>query len=76
MHVSSVLCDAEANLGEIDVREALLAKADYLASIMDKEAAVKAYEATEAKTAGAGPKMDLVFSLLRHVGCSVRLGRG
>ncbi len=56
---------AEANLGEIDVREALLAKADYLAGIGDRAAAARALDATEAKTAGAGPKMDLAFSLLR-----------
>ncbi|GAB4822362.1 hypothetical protein N2152v2_009408 [Parachlorella kessleri] len=57
--------DAEENLGEIDVREALVAKAEYLASIMDRARAKEAFEAAEAKTAGAGPKMDLVFALLR-----------
>ena len=57
--------DAEENLGEMEVRDALLAKADYLAEIGDKDAATEAYAATEAKTAGAGPKMDLAFSLLR-----------
>jgi 26S proteasome regulatory subunit N7 len=57
--------DAEENLGEMEVRDALLAKADYFAEIGDKDAAIDAYAATEAKTAGAGPKMDLAFSLLR-----------
>lgn len=56
---------AEANLGELDVREALVAKADYLAGIMDAAGAAAAYEVAEGKTAGAGPKMDLVFSMLR-----------
>jgi len=57
--------DAEENLGDIEVRDALRAKADYLAKIGDKGAAVKAYAATESKSAGSGPKLDLVFSLLR-----------
>jgi 26S proteasome regulatory subunit N7 len=57
--------DAEENLGEVEVRDALHAKADYLADIGDREGAGEAYAATEAKTAGAGLKMDLAFSLLR-----------
>eukprot|EP00197_Chlamydomonas_leiostraca_P006357 CAMPEP_0202865208 /NCGR_PEP_ID=MMETSP1391-20130828/5343_1 /ASSEMBLY_ACC=CAM_ASM_000867 /TAXON_ID=1034604 /ORGANISM="Chlamydomonas leiostraca, Strain SAG 11-49" /LENGTH=387 /DNA_ID=CAMNT_0049545013 /DNA_START=77 /DNA_END=1240 /DNA_ORIENTATION=+ len=57
--------DAQENLGETEVRDALHAKADYLALIGDKEAAVEAYAATEAKTAGSGNKMDLVFSQIR-----------
>jgi 26S proteasome regulatory subunit N7 len=57
--------DAQENLGETEVRDALHAKADYLALIGDKEAAVAAYAATEAKTAGSGNKMDLVFSQIR-----------
>ena len=59
------ITDAEENLGEMEVRDALLAKAEYLADIGDRGAAAEAYTATEAKTAGAGPKMDLAFSLLR-----------
>lgn len=57
--------DAEENLGETEVRDALHAKADYLASLGDRAAAVEAYKATEAKTAGSGNKMDLVFSQIR-----------
>ena len=57
--------DAEENLGEMEVRDALLAKADYLAEIGDRTGAGEAYTATEAKTAGAGPKLDLALSLLR-----------
>ncbi len=63
--------DAEENMGETEVRDALHAKADYLASIGDREAAIKAYAATEAKTAGSGNKMDLVFSQIRCVSVSV-----
>lgn len=57
--------DAEENLGEMEVRDALQAKADYLATIDDRTAAVEAYAATEAKTAGAGPKLDVAFAQLR-----------
>jgi len=59
------LKDAEENLGDVEVREALLAKADYLASIGDLDAALAAYDATEAKTIAMGQKLDLVFSSLR-----------
>lgn len=61
------LKDAEENLGETEVKDALLAKAEYLAGIGDREAAVKAYKDTEAKTAGSGNKMDLVFNQIRYV---------
>jgi hypothetical protein len=47
----------------------LLAKADYLASVADRGAAVAAYATTEAKAAGSGAKMDLVFSQLRYIQC-------
>lgn len=57
--------DAEENLGETEVRDALHAKAEFLARIGDKEAALKAYQATEEKTAGVGSKVDLAFSQMR-----------
>ena len=60
--------DAEENLGETEVRDALVAKADYYAAIGDKEAAVAAYKTAEAKTTGSGNKVDLVFSQIRCVG--------
>lgn len=57
--------DAETNLGEQEVRESLLAKAELLTKLGDREAAVKAFDATEEKTTGFGNKMDLVFSQIR-----------
>ncbi|CAK0751867.1 proteasome regulatory particle subunit [Coccomyxa viridis] len=57
--------DAEENLGDIEVRDAFLAKADYLYKIGDQTAAKDAYTTTEQKTAGVGQKMDLAFSMLR-----------
>lgn len=62
--------DAEENLGESEVREAFLAKADFLAKIGDKESALVAYAETEKKTVAMGQRMDLVFSILR---CSLPL---
>ncbi|EFN60012.1 hypothetical protein CHLNCDRAFT_55933 [Chlorella variabilis] len=57
--------DAEVNAGEMEVRDALQARADYLCGIGDHAAALEAFAAAEAKTAGVGPKMDLAFSQIR-----------
>ena len=57
--------DAEENLGESEVREALLKKAEFLAQIGDKEAAVEAVRKTNEKTVGLGNRMDLVFLNIR-----------
>jgi hypothetical protein len=59
------LLPAETNAGEVEVRDALQAKAVYLCSISDHAAALEAYATAEGKTAGVGPKMDLCFSLIR-----------
>jgi 26S proteasome regulatory subunit N7 len=59
------IADAETNMGEQEVKDALLAKAEHLALLGDREAATKAFEVTEAKTSGVGNKMDLVFSQIR-----------
>lgn len=59
--------DAKTNAGEQEIRDALLGRAEYLAHLGDREAATKAFEATEAKTSGVGNKMDLVFSQIRWV---------
>ena len=57
--------DAEENLGESELREALLAKAEYLTKIGDKEAAIEAVRKTMEKTVGLGNRMDLVFHNIR-----------
>ncbi|MEW5300683.1 MAG: hypothetical protein WDW36_003596 [Sanguina aurantia] len=63
--IEDKIVDAQENLGETEVRDALLAKAEYLASIGDKDAAVAAFTKTEEKTAGGGNKLDLIFSQIR-----------
>jgi len=62
--LNKALVDAEENAGDIEIRDALQAKAEFYASICDLEAAKDAFEIAEKKTAGAGPKMDLAFSML------------
>lgn len=57
--------DAEENLGETEVRDALLEKAEFLRGIGDKEAAISAYQVVEEKTAGVGSKVDVAFSQIR-----------
>eukprot|EP00891_Asterochloris_glomerata_P007406 jgi/Astpho2/7406/fgenesh1_pm.00114_%23_14_t len=57
--------DAEENFGAVEVKQAYAAKAEYFCKIGDREAAKAAFQLTEEKTAGVGPKMDLAFSLLR-----------
>lgn len=57
--------NAEKNEGESEIREALQAKAEYLAQIGDKDAAIEATKKTMEKTVGIGNRMDLVFNNIR-----------
>jgi 26S proteasome regulatory subunit N7 len=57
--------DAEENQGEIEVREALLAKASYLCQIGDKEAALTAYRVASEKTVSLSQRLDVSFTLIR-----------
>lgn len=57
--------DAEENLGDSEVREALLAKAEFFVKIGDKDAALKGFEECEKKTVAIGQKMEMVFSVMR-----------
>lgn len=57
--------DAEKNLGESEVRQAWLAKSEYLCKIGDKDNAVAAFRQTFEKTVGVGYRIDLVFNLIR-----------
>jgi hypothetical protein len=47
------------------VRDALIAKAEFFANIGDTAAATTAYEVALAKTVGAGPRIDVVFAVMR-----------
>lgn len=63
--LEQAISNAEENEGDTEVKDAMIAKAEYLADIGDQEEAAKAFDAAMEKTAGSGPKMDLVFSMLR-----------
>jgi len=59
------IIDAEQNLGENEVREALLNKALFFKKIGDKEQALKSYEKTESKTVALGQRIDILFDIIR-----------
>jgi len=57
--------DAEENLGESEIREALLARADFFSKKGDKDNSVSAYRKTYDKTVALGQRLDIVLSLIR-----------
>ncbi|CDS08450.1 hypothetical protein LRAMOSA09812 [Lichtheimia ramosa] len=57
--------DAEQNMGETEVNEALLGKADYYAMIGDKENALEKYNDLLTKSITPGTRIDIVFALVR-----------
>lgn len=57
--------DANKNLGEMEVREANLAKAEYLSFIGDKTKALEAFDTTYEKTVSLGHRLDLLFHRIR-----------
>jgi 26S proteasome regulatory subunit N7 len=61
----ATLDDAVKNLGETEVREAMLAIADYYCQIGNQETAIEEYEATLKKTVALGQKLDILFTLVR-----------
>ncbi|XP_049848159.1 26S proteasome non-ATPase regulatory subunit 6-like [Schistocerca gregaria] len=61
----NAIVDAENNLGESEVREALLSKANYFCLIGAKEQAIAAYASTAEKTVALGQRLDITFTLVR-----------
>ncbi|KAF5291476.1 hypothetical protein FQR65_LT01788 [Abscondita terminalis] len=57
--------DAEKNLGEMEVREAYLKKAEYYSRIGDKENANNTFRQAYEKTVSLGHRLDIVFHLIR-----------
>ena len=57
--------DAEKNHGEMEIRETNLARAEYLSSIGDREAALSAFRKTYEKTVSLGQRLDLLFHIIR-----------
>jgi len=63
--IEEKLSDAQENLGDTEVCDFLLEKADFLSRIGDKEAALTGYDETMKKTTSLGPKLDLLFAKMR-----------
>ncbi|KAK3765461.1 hypothetical protein RRG08_017136 [Elysia crispata] len=57
--------DAEKNLGETEIRDSMLAKAEYLCKIGDKANALTEFRKTYDKTVALGYRLDIVFHLIR-----------
>lgn len=57
--------DAEKNLSEMEVRDANLAKAEYLSKIGDKEGSLSALRKTYDKTVSLGHRLDIIFHIIR-----------
>jgi len=57
--------DAKENLGDIEVRDGLLAKADFFNRIGDKDKALEAYKVAFEKTVGVGGKLDNILTCIR-----------
>jgi len=65
IELQKILEDAETNLGDNEVREACLARAQFFSEIGHKAQAIKAYRITADKTVPLGQRMDVVFALIR-----------
>jgi len=57
--------DAVKNLGETEIRDSMLAKAEYLCQIGDKANALTEFRKTYEKTVALGYRLDIVFHLIR-----------
>ncbi|KFG39368.1 putative 26s proteasome regulatory complex subunit [Toxoplasma gondii p89] len=57
--------EAKEKYGDVEVREALLTRANFYCRIGDLKQAVKAYDVAYQKTVGAGGKIDITLSLIR-----------
>eukprot|EP00760_Papus_ankaliazontas_P038348 PhM_4_TR9094/c0_g1_i1/m.36796/K03037/PSMD6, RPN7; 26S proteasome regulatory subunit N7 len=57
--------DAEENLGDSDVRDSLLEKAEYFGKIGDREQCMKFNDECSGRTLGVGPRLDLAFQRIR-----------
>ncbi|XP_033647483.1 26S proteasome non-ATPase regulatory subunit 6-like [Asterias rubens] len=63
--LDATLEDAEQNLGETEVRDAFLRKAEHLCRIGEKEACLTAFRKAFDKTIALGHRLDIIFHLIR-----------
>jgi len=59
------IADAEQNLGETEVNDGLLAKAEHFADIGDKEKALEHYKVVQSRAITTGTRIDIQFALMR-----------
>ena len=59
--------DAEENLGDIEVRDAIIEKAEFFEKLKEFENAIENFQLALSKTIGVGKKMDIVFSIMKIV---------
>ncbi|CAK9294406.1 unnamed protein product [Gordionus sp. m RMFG-2023] len=63
--LEDAILDAQQNLGDTEIRSALLAKAEYLCKIGEKDATLTAIRIANDKTTALGHRLDLVFFQIR-----------
>lgn len=63
--IEGQLADAKDNLGDVEVRDFLLAKAVFYTRIGDKDAALEAYKVCMEKTVGTGGRLDNILTCIR-----------
>lgn len=63
--IEEKITDAKENLGDIEVRDGLIAKAAFFNRIGDKDAAIEAYKVAYEKTVGVGGRLDNILTVIR-----------
>jgi len=63
--LESKIEEAEKTQGETEIRDALLAKAEHLCRVGDKDEALTAFRLTYEKSVSLGMKLDIVFHQIR-----------
>jgi 26S proteasome regulatory subunit N7 len=63
--LTAVLEDAIENLGETEMRDAMVARAEYLCFIGNKDLCLEYFEEALKKSASVGLRLDIVFSIIR-----------
>lgn len=59
------IADAEANLGDTEVRDAIFEKAAFYQRVGDYENAIKTYELALKKSVGVSKRLEVQFTLLQ-----------
>merc|ERR1712137_537825 len=57
--------DAKENLGDTEIRDALVVKAEFFNRIGDKDNAIEAFQVAYEKTVGVGGKLDNILTVIR-----------